>query len=69
MKYVKLRAKKIYTKYDKICIFEKNQHLNNHRGKKSGVEWAGISPLFSKSMPWLVRIYIGPFFSLYDTLP
>ena len=47
----KLRAKKIYTKYDKICIFEKNQHLNNHRGKKFGVEWSGISPLFSKSMP------------------
>ena len=31
----KLPAKKIYTKYDKICVFEKNPHENYHREKKS----------------------------------
>ena len=34
----KLYAKKIWTKYDKICVFEKNPHENNHREKKSWVE-------------------------------
>ena len=49
----KLRAKKIYTKYDKICIFEKNQHLNNHRGKKSGVECLGFLRYSAKACPGL----------------
>ena len=30
-----MHAKNIYTKYDKICIFEKNPHKNYHREKKS----------------------------------
>ena len=33
------------------------------------VERSGISRLFSKSMPWLLRVYIDPFFNLYITLP
>ena len=31
----KLLTKKIYTKYDKICIFEKSPHKNYHGEKKS----------------------------------
>ena len=31
----KLHTKKIYTKYDKICVFEKSSHENYHGGKKS----------------------------------
>ena len=30
----KLYAKKIYTKYDKICLFEKNPHKDYHRKEK-----------------------------------
>ena len=30
-----INAKKIYTKYDKICIFEKSPHQSCHREKKS----------------------------------
>ena len=33
-----IHAKKIYTKYDKIFIFEKNPHKNYHCEKKSRVE-------------------------------
>ena len=47
----KVHAKKIYTKYDKICVFEKIPHENYHGEKKSWAEWSGISLLFSKSMP------------------
>ena len=65
----KLHTKKIYTKYDKICVFEKSPHENYHGEKKSWAEWSGISLLFSKSMPWLDRVYIGSFFNLYMTLP
>ena len=53
----------------KFASLKKNPHKNYHREKKSGVERSGISLLFSKSMPWLLRIYIGPFFNLYITLP
>ena len=60
----RLHAKKIFSKYDKICVFEKNLHKNYNREKKSRAEWTGISVLFSKSMPWLVRISIGSFFNL-----
>ena len=56
--------KKIYTKYDKICVFEKNPHENYHRENKSQVEWSRISLLFSKSMPWLVRVYVA-YFSIF----
>ena len=28
-------AKNIYTKYDSICVIEKNPHENYHREKKS----------------------------------
>ena len=59
----RLHTKKIYTKYDKICVFEKIPHENYHREKKSWVEWSGISLLLSKSMPWLVRVYIKAHFS------
>ena len=31
----KLHTKKIYTKYDKICVFEKSPHENYHGEKKS----------------------------------
>ena len=31
----KLHSKKVYTKSDKICIFEKNPQENYHREKKS----------------------------------
>ena len=31
----KLHAKKIYTKYDKICVFEKNPQKNDHTEKNS----------------------------------
>ena len=48
---IKLHNKKIYTKYDKICIFEKSPHENYHGEKKSLAEWSWISPLFSKNMP------------------
>ena len=30
----KLHTKKIYAKYDKICIFEKSPHENYHGEKK-----------------------------------
>ena len=64
----KLHTKKIYTKYDKIWVFEKSPHENYHGEKKSWAEWSGISLVFSKSMPWLDRVYIGSFFNLYMTL-
>ena len=64
-----LRNKKICTKYDKICVFEKCPHENYHGEKKSWAEWPWISLLFSKSMPLLGRVYIGSFFNLYMTLP
>ena len=51
----------MYTKYDKICVFEKNPHENYHCQNKSRVEWSRISRLFSKSMPLFVRVYIGSF--------
>ena len=47
---------------------KKNPHKNCHREKKSGVERSGISLLFSKSMPWLLQVYIDPVFNLYMTL-
>ena len=31
----KLHTKKIYAKYDKICVFEKSPHENYHGEKKS----------------------------------
>ena len=65
----KLHTKKIYTKYDKIYIFEKSRLENYHGEKKSWAEWSGISLVFSKSMPWLDQVYIGSFFNLYRTLP
>ena len=65
----KLHTKKIYTKYEEICIFEKSPHENYRGEKKSWAEWSGISVLFSKSMPWLDRVYIDSFFNLYMTLP
>ena len=65
----KLHTKKIYTKYDKVFVFEKSPHENYHGEKKSWAEWSGISLLFSKSMPWLARVYIGSFFNSYMTLP
>ena len=64
-----IKLKKIYTKYDKICIFEKISTQKLSSWKKFGVERSGISLLFSKSMPWLLRVYIDPFFNLYITLP
>ena len=64
-----LHTKKIYSKYDKICVFEKCPHENYHGEKKSWAEWPEISLLFSKSMPWLSRVYIGSFFNLYMPLP
>ena len=64
----KLHTRKIYTKYDKICVFEKSPHENYHGGKKSWAEWSGISLLFSKkhalTWPGLFRLI---FQSLYDT--
>ena len=36
-KYVQTSRKNIYTKYDKISVFEKNPHENDQREKKSGV--------------------------------
>ena len=58
-------AKISTVKYDKIWIFRKNAHENYHRWKKSWVKWSGISLFFSKSMPWLVWVYIGSFFNPY----
>ena len=53
----------------KFASSKKNALKNYHREKKSGVERSGISLLFSKSMPWLLQVYIGSFFNLYITLP
>ena len=61
----KLHREKIYAKYDKICVFEKSPHKNYHGEKKSWAEWSGMSLLFSKSMPWSVRVYIGSFINPY----
>ena len=63
-----LHTKKIYSKYDKICVFEKCPHENYHGEKKSWAEWPGIFLLFSRSMSSLARVYIGSFFNLYVTL-
>ena len=49
-------AKKIHTKYDKICIYEKNPHNKYPHEKKSWVKWCGISPLFKKACPDLSEI-------------
>ena len=65
----KLHNKKMYTKYGKVCVFEKCPQENYHHEKKSWDEWSCISLLFSKNMPWLVRVSIGSFFNLYITLP
>ena len=46
-----LHAKKIYTKYDKISVFEKNPRDNYHRQRKHWVKLNGISLLFSKITP------------------
>ena len=63
----KLRAKKIYTKYDKIWIFEKNQHLNNHRGKKwSWMVW-GFSVIQQKHALACPGLYRPIFQSLWYT--
>ena len=63
----KLHTKKIYTKYDKVFVFEKSPHENYHGEKKSWAEWSGISLLFSKNIPWLDRVYRLIFQSLFDT--
>ena len=34
LKYVQIHAKKIYTKYEKTCVLEKNPHENYYREKK-----------------------------------
>ena len=63
-----ITLKKSTINMTKFPSLKKNPHENYHRVKKSEVEQYGISLLFSKSMPWLLRIYIGPFFNLYITL-
>ena len=68
-KYVQTSRQKTYSKNDKICVFEKNPHENYHCENKYWVEWSRISLSFSKSMPWLVWVYMGSFFNLYITLP
>ena len=65
----KLHVKKIYTKYDNICVFEKSPHENYHREKISRLEWSGVFLLFSKSMRRVFGVCIGSFFNLYITLP
>ena len=37
-KYVQIHTKKIYAKYDKICVFEKSPHENYYGEKKSWAE-------------------------------
>ena len=66
---LKLHNKKIYTKYNKICVFQKGPHENYPREQKAWVEWSLISLLFRKSIPWLVQVYIGSLLNLYITLP
>ena len=65
----KLHAKKIYTNYDKICVFEKKstRKLSWRKEILSWMIWDSL--LFSKSMPWLARVSIDSFFNLYMTLP
>ena len=67
----KLYDKEIYTKYDKIYVFEKNPHVNYHREKNFWVEWSGSSLLFNKTCPDLPRfikvhfsIFISPFLDI-----
>ena len=64
-----IMLKKSTLNMTKFASSKKNALKNYHREKKSGVERSGISLLFSKSMPWLLRVYIGPFFNLYIMLP
>ena len=65
----KLHAKKIYTKYDKVCVFEK-KILTKIIIVKRNLEFNDLGFLcYSAKTCWLVRVYIGPFFSLYITLP
>ena len=51
----------------KFASLKKNRHKNCCHEKKSGVKRSGISLLFSKNMPLLLRVYIGPFIDLYHT--
>ena len=64
----KLHNKKIYTKYDKICIFEKKstRKLSWWKEILSWMIWNSL--LFRKSMPWLARVSIDWFYNLYMTL-
>ena len=63
----KFHNKKIYTKYDKICIFEKSPHENCHCEKKTWAEWSGISVIQQKHTLICPRLYRLIFQSLYDT--
>ena len=67
-KYVQTSCQKVYTKYTKFASSKKIQRSHHHE-KKSWVEWSEISLFFNKNMPWLVQVYIAPFFTLYITLP
>ena len=63
-----LNTKKIYTKYDKICIFEKSPHKNYH-GEKEILSWmiwdlSVIQQEHALTWPSLYRLI---FQSLYDT--
>ena len=63
-----ITLKKSALNMTKFASLEKNSQKNYHREKKSGFEQFVISLLFSKSMPWLLRVYTSPFFNFYITL-
>ena len=61
----KLRAKESYTKYAKICVFEKNPHQNYHREKEIlSWDFPAIQQKHALTCPALYRLI---FQSLYHT--
>ena len=62
----KFHTKQIYTKYDKIYVFEKSSHKNYHGEKKSRAKWSGIL-CYAKACPICLGLYRLIFQSLYDT--
>ena len=62
-----LHTKKIYSKYDKICVFEKCPHENYHGEKKSWAEWPEISVIQQKHALTCPGLYRLIFQSLYAT--
>ena len=65
----KLHTKKIYTKYDKFASLKKVRTKIIMVKRNLELNDLAFLCYSAKACPWLDRVYIGSFFSIYMTLP